>query len=65
MAHQITHVVFDMDGTLLDTEELYTQSYQKVLDEYGHTYTFDFKTTLMGQAPLDIGAKVCASQLHE
>ena len=60
---KITHVVFDMDGLLLDTENLYSQAYQKVLDEFGHVYTYEFKTTLMGQGPLDCGKKVEARSL--
>jgi len=44
----VTHVIFDMDGLLLDTEELYSKAYQKVLTPYGHEYTFEFKTKLMG-----------------
>ena len=41
-------VIFDLDGTLLDTEILYTQAMQKVLDPYGHTYTMELKRKVMG-----------------
>jgi pseudouridine-5'-monophosphatase len=41
-------IIFDLDGTLLDTEPLYTQAAQKVLDPYGHTYTMELKRRVMG-----------------
>ena len=41
-------MIFDLDGTLLDTEPLYTDAAQKVLDEYGETYTIELKRQTMG-----------------
>lgn len=40
--------IFDLDGTLLDTEPLYTEATQKVLDPYGATYTMALKRKVMG-----------------
>ena len=40
--------IFDLDGTLLDTEPLYTQAMQKVLDPFGHTYSLALKRKVMG-----------------
>lgn len=41
-------VIFDLDGTLLDTEPLYTEATQRVLDPYGATYTIELKRKVMG-----------------
>ena len=41
-------IVFDLDGTLLDTEPLYTDATQKVLDPHGHTYSMELKKRCMG-----------------
>jgi pseudouridine-5'-monophosphatase len=41
-------MIFDLDGTLLDTEPLYTDAAQKVLDPFGHTYTMALKRKVMG-----------------
>ena len=44
----ITHVIFDLDGLILDTEVLYDQSIQRVLDRFDKNYTYDVKRKLMG-----------------
>lgn len=41
-------MIFDLDGTLLDTEPLYTRAAQAVLDPYGHTFTLALKRRVMG-----------------
>ena len=50
-----SHVLFDMDGLLLDTEDLYSAAYQAVMDSVGSgkTYTYDVKAGLMGSRPLE------------
>lgn len=40
--------IFDMDGTLLDTEPLYSDASQKVLDPYGVEYTAELKQRCIG-----------------
>ncbi|KAI5645750.1 haloacid dehalogenase-like hydrolase domain-containing protein [Phthorimaea operculella] len=44
----VTHVLFDMDGLILNTEELYSQAFQNILSRYGKNYTFELKMRLMG-----------------
>jgi pseudouridine-5'-monophosphatase len=41
-------IIFDLDGTLLDTEPLYTEATQKVLDPFGHIYSMELKKRCMG-----------------
>jgi len=50
---QITHILFDMDGLLLDTELLYTKAQQKVLDEFGLEFTPEVKSKMMGRKALE------------
>lgn len=44
----ITHVIFDLDGLILDTERLYDVAIQNVLDPYGKQYTYELKKKIMG-----------------
>jgi len=53
----ISHVIFDMDGLLLDTERIYTTVYERVAAHYGKKYTWEIKEKLMGRPTL-IGAQM-------
>lgn len=50
---QITHVLFDMDGLLLDTESLYTIAQVKLLEPYGMVFTPEVKAKMMGRKDLE------------
>jgi pseudouridine-5'-monophosphatase len=48
----VTAVLFDMDGVLLDTEDLYTQATRQVLGPLGDRFDWRIKERMMGRAPL-------------
>ncbi len=43
------HVIFDLDGILLDTEPLYTRAIQAVVSEYGKTFDWSIKANMIGR----------------
>jgi pseudouridine-5'-monophosphatase len=48
-----THVIFDMDGVLLDTERLYTQATQQIVARFGKTFDWSVKANMIGRPALD------------
>jgi pseudouridine-5'-monophosphatase len=44
-----THVLFDLDGVLLDTERLYTEATQAIVGRFGKTFTWAIKRDAMGR----------------
>lgn len=48
-----SHVIFDLDGVLLDTEKLYTQATQEVVGAYGKHFDWTIKVQMMGRNELE------------
>lgn len=48
-----THVVFDMDGVLLDTERLYTEATQQIVGRWGRTFDWSVKANMIGRPAQD------------
>ncbi|KAG7021724.1 (DL)-glycerol-3-phosphatase 1, mitochondrial [Cucurbita argyrosperma subsp. argyrosperma] len=49
----ITHIIFDMDGLLLDTEGFYTEVQQKILARYDKTFDWSLKAKMMGMKAIE------------
>ena len=47
-----THVIFDLDGVLLDTEPFYTRATEEVVAPYGKVFDYSVKAQLMGRDAL-------------
>ncbi|KAL4002606.1 Haloacid dehalogenase-like hydrolase family protein [Acanthocheilonema viteae] len=45
---QITHIIFDLDGLLLDSETIYTNVNTELMKSYGREYTMELKTKTTG-----------------
>jgi len=46
---KVTHVIFDMDGLLLNTQSMYSQVSGKILAEHGKQPDWDFKMKVIGR----------------
>jgi len=53
MFKSITHVIYDMDGLLLDTESLHERVNSQVAQRYGKTFTTEAKMAIAGRPTLD------------
>jgi pseudouridine-5'-monophosphatase len=58
-----THVIFDLDGTLVDTEPLYTLAAESILARFGKVFDIGIKRQIMGGGPL-VGARFVVEQLR-
>ncbi|CAG2111899.1 unnamed protein product [Medioppia subpectinata] len=59
----ITHVLFDLDGLLIDTETCYAKAYQMVAKQFGKQYTHELKVRVMGLSP-KVGFEVIIKELE-
>ncbi|KAJ3352351.1 Pseudouridine-5'-phosphatase [Kappamyces sp. JEL0680] len=51
----VKFVLFDMDGILLDTEQVYTKVTSEILMRYGKTFDWSLKIHMMGKSRHDAG----------
>ncbi|EDW75906.1 uncharacterized protein Dwil_GK15189 [Drosophila willistoni] len=58
----VTHVIFDNDGTLMDSENIFASAMNNILEKFGYTYTYEMKLKYMGKPGTEI-AKSLIKQL--
>jgi HAD superfamily hydrolase (TIGR01509 family) len=63
MFKSITHVIYDMDGLLLDTESLHERVNSEVVNRYGKTFNTKTKMAIAGRPTLD-SAKILVDLLQ-
>lgn len=51
--HPVTHVIFDCDGLLVDSEKYYSIALSEVAQKYGKEFTFQIKMEMMGKSTDD------------
>lgn len=59
---RITHVIFDLDGTLLDTEPAYLLAGQEIAERHGRTLTAEVRERMMGR-PGMVSARIFVEAL--
>ncbi len=53
LARRATHVIFDLDGVLLDTEGFYTQVTQQIVGRFGKVFDWSVKGGMVGLPALE------------
>jgi len=54
-AAEITHVIFDCDGLLLDTESIYSKVISELCTKHGHEFNWEVKSMQMGHTDRESG----------
>jgi len=62
MTPKITHVIYDNDGLLLNTEPFYTEASGAVAARYGKTFDWSIKSKMIGRRAED-SARICIDDL--
>lgn len=47
--HPVTHVIFDCDGLLIDSEQYYSEAISQVSSRYGKQFDYQIKLDMMGK----------------
>ncbi|KAH6942720.1 hypothetical protein HPB50_009545 [Hyalomma asiaticum] len=57
----VTHVLFDLDGLLLDTETIYSQAAQTLASRYGKKFTWELDKRVLGTPDADAARVIVES----
>ncbi|XP_046669000.1 pseudouridine-5'-phosphatase-like [Homalodisca vitripennis] len=49
----VTHVIFDLDGLILDSEKVYKAKYEELLARYGKTLSDELRLSCLGRKDVD------------
>jgi pseudouridine-5'-monophosphatase len=53
ISRPVTHVIYDLDGVLLDTEPLYTRVTQEIVGRYGKVFDWSIKKDMIGRPSIE------------
>ena len=62
MNPKITHIIYDNDGLLLDTEPFYTEAHSMVAARFGKTFDWSVKSKIIGLKAED-SARICLDMM--
>ncbi len=57
----IRHVIYDMDGLLLDTEIFYTEVTQEIVGRYGKVFDWSVKSAMIGRPAIESARHLVAA----
>ncbi|CAD6999353.1 probable pseudouridine-5'-phosphatase isoform X2 [Ceratitis capitata] len=60
---KVTHCIFDMDGLLLDTEEVYEEIVRQIAGSFNKSYPHDVRVKMLGSTELK-SAQIAVSELE-
>ena len=63
MSQNISCLIYDLDGLLLDTESIYSEATQKIVGKYGKIFDWSIKKKIIGRRSIE-SAKIIVESLN-
>lgn len=60
---KVTHVIFDLDGTLVDSESIYENLYSRLVGKFGKTIPMSLRFKYLG-SPAEVAVKTLIDELQ-